>query len=114
VARGLLHGLREYRIARRRVRAFELAENPSIIWVLGNGEGGFHPVETQALRRSFGRISHDDGVPVEEIQAVMGHSSSGITAEYAGVEESGNIMGMADDSVQDVVRRAPRSAGWLP
>ena len=33
-----------------------------------------------ALRRSFGRISHDAGVPIEEIQAIYGHSSPATTA----------------------------------
>lgn len=41
-----------------------------------------------ALRRSFGRISHDAGVPIEEIQAIYGHSSPATTAYYIGVEET--------------------------
>ncbi|MGP8109747.1 MAG: tyrosine-type recombinase/integrase [Thermoplasmata archaeon] len=144
VALGLFNGLRECEIARLRVRDFELAEFPPMVWVLGKGErggkprripvnplaygevlpflkgrrpedpvypgsystidhawrnaqrrAGFQPVGTHALRRSFGRISHDAGTPIEEIQAVMGHSSPGTTAEYIGVEETRIAKGMA-------------------
>jgi integrase len=48
-----------------------------------------------ALRRGFGRVSHDAGVPIEEIQAIYGHASPATTAHYIGVEETRMARGLA-------------------
>jgi len=49
-------------------------------WRRVQRRAGFRPVGTHALRRSFGRISHDAGTPTAEIQAVYGHESEATTA----------------------------------
>jgi|HubBroStandDraft_1064217.scaffolds.fasta_scaffold82139_2 integrase len=64
-------------------------------WRRAQRRAGFVPVGTHALRRSFGRISHDAGTPVPEIQAVYGHASPVTTTVYIGVEEQRMAQGMA-------------------
>jgi len=64
-------------------------------WRRAQRRAGFVPVGTHALRRSFGRISHDAGTPTAEIQAVYGHASESTTATYIGVEEQRMARGMA-------------------
>lgn len=55
---------------------------------------GVPPRGLYSLRRGFGRISHDAGVPVEEIQAIYGHASPATTAHYIGVEETRMASGL--------------------
>ncbi len=64
-------------------------------WRRAQRRAGFVPVGTHALRRSFGRISHDAGTPTAEIQAVYGHASEATTAMYIGVEEQRMAQGLA-------------------
>ncbi len=64
-------------------------------WRRVQRRAGFVPVGTHALRRSFGRISHDAGTPTAEIQAVYGHASEATTAQYIGIEEQRMAQGMA-------------------
>lgn len=47
-----------------------------------------------SMRRGFGRISHDAGVPIESIQAMYGHQSPATTAFYIGVEENRMAAGL--------------------
>ena len=65
------------------------------VWRAAQRRAGFPPVGTHALRRSFGRISHDAGTPTAEIQAVYGHASESTTAVYIGIEEQRMAKGMA-------------------
>lgn len=65
------------------------------VWRAAQRRAGFVPVGTHALRRSFGRISHDAGTPTAEIQAVYGHAAESTTAQYIGVEEQRMAKGMA-------------------
>lgn len=64
-------------------------------WRAAQRRAGFPPVGTHALRRSFGRISHDAGTPTAEIQAVYGHAAESTTAQYIGIEEQRMAKGMA-------------------
>ncbi len=64
-------------------------------WRRAQRRGGFAPVGTHALRRSFGRISHDAGTPTAEIQAVYGHAAESTTSKYIGIEEQRMARGMA-------------------
>ncbi len=64
-------------------------------WRAAQRRAGFAPVGTHALRRSFGRISHDAGTPTEEIQKMYGHSSPVTTVEYIGVEDTRMAKGLA-------------------
>src|SRR5208282_932690 len=64
-------------------------------WRRVQRRAGFVPVGTHALRRSFGRISHDAGTPTAEIQAVYEHASEATTAQYIGIEEQRMAQGMA-------------------
>ena len=64
-------------------------------WRRAQRRAGFVPVGTHALRRSFGRISHDAGTPTAEIQAVYGHAAESTTSKYIGVEEQRMARGMA-------------------
>jgi len=64
-------------------------------WRRVQRRAGFVPVGTHALRRSFGRISHDAGTPTAEIQAVYGHAAESTTSSYIGIEEQRMARGMA-------------------
>ena len=52
-------------------------------------------VGMHALRRTFGLNSLHAGVPLEELQAIYGHSSPATTADYIGVEETRMAAGVA-------------------
>jgi len=64
-------------------------------WRRAQRRAGFVPVGTHALRRSFGRISHDAGTPTAEIQAVYGHAAESTTSKYIGLEEQRMARGLA-------------------
>jgi len=64
-------------------------------WRKAQARAGFKRVGTHALRRSFGRISHDAGTSTEEIQAVYGHASPVTTTQHIGVEETRMARGLA-------------------
>ncbi|MCI4331460.1 MAG: tyrosine-type recombinase/integrase, partial [Thermoplasmata archaeon] len=55
---------------------------------------GVAPRGLYSMRRGFGRISHDAGVPIESIQAMYGHESPATTAFYIGVEENRMAAGL--------------------
>jgi len=55
---------------------------------------GLPPTGLYSMRRGFGRISHDAGVPIESIQAMYGHESPATTAFYIGVEENRMAAGL--------------------
>jgi integrase len=59
----------------------------AILWRRAQRRAAFAPVDSHALRRSFGRISHEAGTPTAEIQAVCGHAAESTTAQYIGAEE---------------------------
>lgn len=64
-------------------------------WRRAQRRAGLTPVGTHALRRSFGRLSHDAGTPIPEIRAVYGHASPVTTTEYIGIEEMRMAAGLA-------------------
>jgi hypothetical protein len=55
---------------------------------------GITPEGLYSMRRGFGRISHDVGVPFESSQAIHGRESPATTAFYIGDEESQMATGL--------------------
>ena len=74
-------------------------------WRRAQERAGMAPVGEHALRRSFGRLSHDAGTGIPEIQAVYGHASPTTTTEYIGIEETRMAAGMA--KLADLFERGP-------
>jgi integrase len=64
-------------------------------WRRAQRRAGFVPVGIHALRRSFGRNSHDAGTLTAEIQAVYGHAAESTTSKYIGVEAQRMARGRA-------------------
>lgn len=62
---------------------------------LGKKAGIGVPVSGHVLRRSFGRIAYQAGVPLVDIQHVYGHESIEMTAYYIGVDEDSMAAGLA-------------------
>lgn len=67
---------------------FELAQ-------LGREAGIPFPVSGHVLRRSFGRIAYQAGVPLVDIRNIYGHESVEMTAYYIGVDEEAMAAGLA-------------------
>ena len=42
-------------------------------------------IGTHSLRKTFGRILHENGVPLSRIMVILNHSSEAITARYIGI-----------------------------
>lgn len=54
----------------------------------------FH-VSGHDLRRTFGRLAFDAGIPHASIQGIYGHASPAMTVHYAGVDKTRMAEGLA-------------------
>ncbi len=62
---------------------------------LGKRVGVGVPLSGHVLRRSFGRIAYQAGVPLVDIRNIYGHESVEMTAYYIGVDEEAMAAGLA-------------------
>ena len=62
---------------------------------IGKAAGLPFRLSGHTLRRTFGRIAYDAGVPLPAIQAIYGHASPAVTTNYIGVEGTRMAAGLA-------------------
>jgi len=78
-----------------RVFPFEKSAFDARLSRLGQAAGLPFNLSGHALRRTFGRLAFDAGVPIATIQAIYGHASPAMTVHYVGIEGTRMAEGLA-------------------